>query len=438
MDPRGQYFSQGNTGIATILPQRQERNFLDYASRIPLMKANQRQDRAEQDAKRREEDLKQIKQFDAWRYYQPTIQKKYDDLIEYVRGDYDPLELKSKLQELSTLSKATLQMKDDYEAIRQQYKQNKLVNTGKAQESFIRRFHGDSSEESLRNIMSESVDPEWFLNPNTDEGVDIINKYETIKDVIGSPAFEEEFVRRVQSDPQWRWLARGLQEGTQDEILTKMRSFLTFDDDSEKVRIKNAELLADEGFVDVFMSNPYSRKLIEVEARKIAGSEPVSDIHRAEAIAEVLKPLAAGDVEQRTMTRTARSSVRGEGEVNVPIDDFSRFWGDLREGKAEAYDFGFSGEKDVRGTNVENISRERLPDEVAGPELPYVTMQYERKEGDEIVTDTKYIDPRTIGIQEAKAIYRQRVKKVGPYSQYSDSRFDMRMDSFGTETVDDL
>ena len=85
----------------------------------------------------------QLKDFSAWRVYQPALQKKYDDIANRLKkGELDPFTLRQELNDYAGKAQASMQLQDEWKQASADYEKNKKV-LGNAADWYIQSYHGD-------------------------------------------------------------------------------------------------------------------------------------------------------------------------------------------------------------------------------------------------------------------------------------------------------
>lgn len=327
-DPKGQFYGGGNTGLATILPRESRGTSVDTAFKLGVqrdqLKAREQQLKAKQQA----DMLKDIKDFKAWRYYQPTVNRKTSALINDIKGGLnDPLEIKMRTQEIASLGTTSLQLQEEAEAASQMYKQDKKVVQG--DEYYLSKYHSSPDEGNLKKLQTEGLDPYGFLQE--DGGSKYVNTQEAFTDVINN-SFKDFVKQKTLGEGSRKYIGRGLQQITQDEFEAQFRNFAKVNAASGAIEVKDVDELINDGVLTVFMDDPYTKRVLQDRALELAAGEPVSEQHLATALKEQLSPRSAGTVSTGKNIKTARESVDFASERESKAQDRANDW--LRKARA--------------------------------------------------------------------------------------------------------
>ena len=305
-DSKGIYFGGQNTGLATILPRESRGDALDYA--LKYGEAQQRRKLQEDrfKLKQQQDTIKNLKQPESWRMYTPVVKGMFDELVNKVKGgNYDPLELQMDVNKAASLAQSSMQLKSEQESAAQAYKQDKKVVNG--MEYYLSKYHSDPSLQSLEKIQEEGLDPYAFLNEAG--GSQFVNTSEAFTDVING-SFKD-FVRRKNEDGDARrkYIGRGVQQLSQDVFESEFRNFAKVNPVTGEIEVKEVDQLIKDGVLNVFLGDPYTKRVLEDRALELAGEEPVSDQHYGQALKEQLAPRSAGKYNKGTKISTAREAV---------------------------------------------------------------------------------------------------------------------------------
>lgn len=347
-DARGISFGGGNRGLATIVPFKNE-NFFDHANKgLSLNRSLRLRER-----QRAQQGLRDIKNFDAWKYYSPELQSQWNQLLEDTKKGIDPIEMKKRALELGQLSKSSLQMEDEYKGALSSYKQNKAINENAA-EWFLDKYHSSPTIDNLKDRQTEAVNHMGFLDE--EGGSKYVNKTEAFKTVVEG-AFKDFVKEKFQSDAVRERIGLGLFQLNQEQLDAEFKRFSRFNRDTKQIEVKDPELLIQEGVLDVFMDDPFTQRIIEDEASAISNGNPTDEI-RAQVLRGYLVPMSTGSVTDRTNVKTVREAVdfksRREGQSSQTAQDWLER---ARGGDEEAWNH-IQGAKIGNGTvmNVQKVA----------------------------------------------------------------------------------
>ena len=328
-DPKGVYFGPNNTGFATILPDSDKPTVLDYAIKLEGQKARDNQLRQKQ----AQDGLKDIKNFESWRYYTPAINQRYTDLINDIKkGGIDPVDLKMRANELANLSNTSMQLQGEFKAAQGQYKSDKKVSG--AEEWYINKYHSNPTTDHLNNLSTQGVDPYKFLDEQG--GSQYINSTEAFQDVINT-SFKDFVKRKDETDPSRKYIGRGLQQVTQEQFESEFRSFAQIDPKTGNIAVKDIDQLIDDGVLSVFLEDPYTKRIIEDAAAAKSGDGPVDDNVRAEVLRDMLAPRTGGKTSNTKSFSTARENFDVNAGANRRADQGANWLKDARRSDPNAW-----------------------------------------------------------------------------------------------------
>jgi len=282
-DNKGIYFGGGNRGLATILDSGETER-----TRARLSMDEQRKV-AQQvaDKERRDKQAEQLKNFDAWRVYQPALQKKYDDIANRLKkGELDPFTLRQELNSYAGQAQASMQLQDEWKQASADYEKNKKV-LGNAADWYIQRYHGDPSVDNLTKISSSPLNRYGFVDEKG--GSQYINPTESFNDVITKSLgnWVESEVQNAVGKGQV--VARGLMQFKSQHDTSKLKSFSEVDPKTGKIQVKDADALIESGVLDLFEADPYTNRVLEDETDKMIGTSEVSPEERERMKTQVLR-----------------------------------------------------------------------------------------------------------------------------------------------------
>lgn len=284
-DNKGIYFGGGNRGLATILDSGETER-----TRARLSMDEQRKV-AQQvaDKERRDKQAEQLKNFDAWRVYQPALQKKYDDIANRLKkGELDPFTLRQELNDYAGKAQASMQLQDEWKQASADYEKNKKV-LGNAADWYIQSYHGDPSVDNLTKISSNPLNRYGFLDESG--GSKYLNPTNSFNDVIEKalPGWIEQ--ETINAAGKGKTVARGLMEFQQQHDLSKLKSFTEVDPKTGEIKVKDADKLIDSGVLELFQSDPYTRRILQDKTDEIIGTTEVSPEDRQRIETQVLRTI---------------------------------------------------------------------------------------------------------------------------------------------------
>jgi len=282
-DSKGIYFGGGNRGLATILDSGETER-----TRARLSMDEQRKV-AQQvaDKERRDKQAEQLKNFDAWRVYQPALQKKYDDIANRLKkGELDPFTLRQELNSYAGQAQASMQLQEEWKQASQDYEKNKKV-LGNAADWYIQKYHGDPSVDNLTKISSSPLNRYGFVDEKG--GSQYINPTESFNDVITKSLgnWVESEVQNAVGKGQV--VARGLMQFKSQHDTSKLKSFSEVDPKTGKIQVKDADALIESGVLDLFEADPYTNRVLEDETDRIIGKSEVAPEDRERLKTQVLR-----------------------------------------------------------------------------------------------------------------------------------------------------
>jgi hypothetical protein len=282
-DNKGIYFGGGNRGLATILDsgeteRTRQRLSMDEQRKIAQQVA---------DKERRDKQAEQLKNFDAWRVYQPALQKKYDDIANRLKkGELDPFTLRQELNDYAGKAQASMQLQDEWKQASADYEKNKKV-LGNAADWYIQSYHGDPSVDNLTKISSSPLNRYGFVDEKG--GSQYINPTESFNDVITKSLgnWVESEVQNAVGKGQV--VARGLMQFKSQHDTSKLKSFSEVDPKTGKIQVKDVDALIESGVLDLFESDPYTNRVLEDETDRIIGKSEVSPEDRERLKTQILR-----------------------------------------------------------------------------------------------------------------------------------------------------
>lgn len=320
-DTKGTFFSDNNRGLAAILDSNQTartQQRLDYGTQRKI---------AEQVKAKEEKDKRadQLKQWDAWRYYAPSLQEKYNQIVDDVKNDrIDNIELKGRLAEYAQEAQTSLQLKSEFEDAAKDFQANKKILNGPATEYYLNTYHGDPSVDNLKKISSEPLNRYKFLEEPG--GSKIINPTEAFKDVV-----ENQLGGWVENEIQnaaakGKVVARGLIEFKNSTDTSKLKSFSEVDPKTGQIRVKDIDKLIDSGVTTLFEQDPYTDRLLSDRADEIIGDREATPEERqrvkTQVLREFLQPYGSTGQVKSADTKTFRNySVKDSGSSGSGGDD---------------------------------------------------------------------------------------------------------------------
>jgi len=282
-DNKGIYFGGGNRGLATILDSGETER-----TRARLSMDEQRKV-AQQvaDKERRDKQAEQLKNFDAWRVYQPALQKKYDDIANRLKkGELDPFTLRQELNDYAGKAQASMQLQEEWKQASADYEKNKKV-LGNAADWYIQSYHGDPSVDNLTKISSSPLNRYGFVDEKG--GSQYINPTESFNDVITKSLgnWVESEVQNAVGKGQV--VARGLMQFKSQHDTSKLKSFSEVDPKTGKIQVKDADALIESGVLDLFEADPYTNRVLEDETDKMIGTSEVTPEERERLKTQILQ-----------------------------------------------------------------------------------------------------------------------------------------------------
>lgn len=284
-DNKGIYFGGGNRGLATILDsgeteRTRQRLSMDEQRKVAQQVA---------DKERRDKQAEQLKNFDAWRVYQPALQKKYDDIANRLKkGELDPFTLRQELNDYAGKAQASMQLQDEWKQASADFEKNKKV-LGGAADWYIQRYHGDPSVDNLTKISSSPLNRYGFLDEKG--GSKYVNTTEAFNDVIEKGLagwVENETAKAIGSG---KTVARGLMQFQTQNDLSKLKSFTQVDPKTGQIHVKDADQLIDSGVLDLFEQDGYANRVLEDRTDEIIGTSEVSPEDRQRVKTQVLRQM---------------------------------------------------------------------------------------------------------------------------------------------------
>lgn len=299
-DAKGIYFGGGNTGFATILPRETKGGPFDSAMELGLAKAAKDKAKALADEKKKADAAAQIKNFESWRFYTPAIQDKYKEIISYAsKDDFDPVVLQGMVSDVASLSQSSMQMQEEYKGASGMYKADKRV-VG-AEDWYINKYHSSPTVDNLRQRQSEPADPLGFLNEQG--GSSYINPTEAFKTALDTVA-KDWIVKKGDTPAVRARFGNAINAFTKEEFEAKYKSFAQIDPKTGKVSVQGLDGLINNGFVDAFMADPFTARLLEDKATLIAGDKAPTQEDYAQALQDYLRPIASqGEYSKQKQTQ---------------------------------------------------------------------------------------------------------------------------------------
>lgn len=239
------------------------------------------------DKERRDKQAEQLKNFDAWRVYQPALQKKYDDIANRLKkGELDPFTLRQELNSYAGQAQASMQLQDEWKQASADYEKNKKV-LGNAADWYIQKYHGDPSVDNLTKISSSPLNRYGFVDEKG--GSQYINPTESFNDVITKSLgnWVESEVQNAVGKGQV--VARGLMQFKSQHDTSKLKSFSEVDPKTGKIQVKNADALIESGVLDLFEADPFTNRVLEDETDKMIGTSEVSPEERKRMKTQILR-----------------------------------------------------------------------------------------------------------------------------------------------------
>lgn len=282
-DPKGLVFGNGSLGLATILNSDQTER-----TRQRLSVEQQQKIAAEVKAKEDRNKLaEQLKDFSAWRVYQPALQKKYDDIANRLKkGELDPFTLRQELNDYAGKAQTSMQLQDEWKQASADFEKNKKV-LGNAADWYIQRYHGDPSVDNLTKISSSPLNRYGFVDEKG--GSQYINPTESFNDVITKSLgnWVESEVQNAVGKGQV--VAHGLMQFKSQHDTSKLKSFSEVDPKTGKIQVKDADALIESGVLDLFEADPYTNRVLEDETDKMIGKLEVSPEERERMKTQILR-----------------------------------------------------------------------------------------------------------------------------------------------------
>jgi len=290
-DSKGIYFGGGNRGLATILDSGETER-----TRQRLSVEQQQKIAAEVKAKEDRNKLaEQLKDFSAWRVYQPALQKKYDDIANRLKkGELDPFTLRQELNDYAGKAQASMQLQEEWKQASADYEKNKKV-LGNAADWYIQKYHGDPSVDNLTKISSSPLNRYGFVDEKG--GSQYINPTESFNDVITKSLgnWVESEVQNAVGKGQV--VARGLMQFKSQHDTSKLKSFSEVVQEKDpktglmvdKIQVKDADALIESGVLDLFEADPYTNRVLEDETDKMIGTSQVSPEERERMKTQILR-----------------------------------------------------------------------------------------------------------------------------------------------------
>ncbi len=282
-DNKGIYFGGGNRGLATILDSGDTERTMQRLSMDEQRKVAQQV----ADKDRRDKQAEQLKNFDAWRVYQPALQKKYDDIANRLKkGELDPFTLRQELNDYAGKAQASMQLQEEWKQASADYEKNKKV-LGNAADWYIQSYHGDPSVSNLEKISSSPLNRYGFVDEKG--GSQYINPTESFNDVITKSLgnWVESEVQNAVGKGQV--VARGLMQFKSQHDTSKLKSFSEVDPKTGKIQVKDADALIESGVLDLFEADPYTNRVLEDETDRIIGKSEVAPEERERMKTQVLR-----------------------------------------------------------------------------------------------------------------------------------------------------
>jgi len=239
------------------------------------------------DKERRDKQAEQLKNFDAWRVYQPALQKKYDDIANRLKkGELDPFTLRQELNDYAGKAQASMQLQEEWKQASADYEKNKKV-LGNAADWYIQSYHGDPSVDNLTKISSSPLNRYGFVDEKG--GSQYINPTESFNDVITKSLgnWVESEVQNAVGKGQV--VARGLMQFKSQHDTSKLKSFSEVDPKTGKIQVKDADALIESGVLDLFEADPYTNRVLEDETDKMIGTSEVTPEERERLKTQILQ-----------------------------------------------------------------------------------------------------------------------------------------------------
>lgn len=397
-------FDSTNRGGATLLNFRRE-DYFDVANKGLMLKAKRKGDKA--DAKTNM--LKDVKSFDSWKHYSPSIQSAWNEVLDRVKnGSIDDVDMKREILRISNAAKSSLQMQDEFKSAKVQYNKDKKVSPDAAK-WYLNKFHATNDIQSLEDRQTEDVTPYGFLDE--EGGSQFINRSEAFSDVVNT-TFKDFLKEKFQSPAFRKRIGMGLFQLDQQQLETEVKKFAEYDKETGTIRVKNPEALIEEGVLDVFLQDPYTERIIEDEAIARTEGNPTDDV-RSQILSEMLEPYSTGTVTDKTNIKTAREAVDFQGIRGRREQDSALRWlEDVRSGDPEALGF-IEGGKDGSGT----VTSSGIEDGGLLGQLPYISVR-KKVDGEETVID-EAVDVQNLNDEQLLRYYNMgRKSRATDYNDY--------------------
>lgn len=350
-DPKGVYYSPTGTetGWATVLPQSPHRSYanLFYKDMAARQKAKDAEDKAKKDA------LAKLSGVDVGKFHHEVYKKALVDLIDKAPG-MDTFELQSNLVKLDAAAKATKDVAKIYDAdIKWSEQKDIPLNRGEYQKRY-KEYYANPTLESAAQLAESPPDKMFFLNE--EGGSKYIDAPRATKMVIN-----DNFKGYALDNTEW---TRGNWDKAPigyvadiNTFQTKVQAFSKYDPKTNEIVIKGTDALQKEGILDTFMSNEYTKKVIDDGALAIVadrkGIKPeqvdpldVTDEDRATALQGLLRPYVQGVVAERGMSiaiRPSSSGMAAAGKDQRFTEGFNLWVKQLSQGSSTAARFPSGG-----------------------------------------------------------------------------------------------
>lgn len=192
----------------------------------------------------------------------------------------------------SRISSAGNQLKQVYDQGIALASRDPRINQGAYQEAFSRQFIEPlvSGDDSI--LYAAEPTPSWFTE--TPGGSAQINQYEAIKKFVSDDMLG--WVRSTVSGPKtgWQNSGHGLLNMTSEQVEREYQNYVTYDETTGEVSVKDVEGLIDSGLLVAAKADPFMNRIVEDKGKEIADlmGTPMTDVHRARALRELLRPTA--------------------------------------------------------------------------------------------------------------------------------------------------
>jgi hypothetical protein len=334
IDPLSTYFSPQEQGLATILPRTSNKRATDVIEQDEILKGNQQA----KGAKAAQDLLGDIPDFKPGRFFHEKMSEGVQGLIGRVAtGQTNLFEAQQELAAFSQIAQAGTQVAEDFTQKRDYFEDLGVVDMNNLTNWATGIFEEATLQDAYQFAKKPPTYLEWLDDP--EKSKDILLPQKAMRKVV-EESFDDMLAQQDFDLGNWQRLdgIRGVMTREQEIIKSKMRLFAEPDLASNGVRVKDWDVLRDEGVLDVFKSDPYAAAVIRNRALEMSGGQPINEQLEAQALHELLQPYVDGEFERIGKTQQGRhvDEPASRGNQRRETEMSQRWLNDFRAGNQEA------------------------------------------------------------------------------------------------------